>query len=1119
MAMRFPARLGLAALMTIAGPAGAALGYYQYPAATDDALIFASEGDLWRKAHDAERATRLTTHEGWEAWPHVSPDGTRVAFTASFDAPAQAYVMPVEGGPPRQLTHEIAGVTVRGWSPDGRVLYTSRDIPGTSRVRELRLVDPDSGAVTRLPLRYATTGTFSDDGGTLFFVRHGVATVGDNARLYRGGATAQLWRWSLGGDAEAVRLAPEFDGPIHHPMFWRGRLYFLSDASGWDNLWSMTPEGGDLRQHTTFTGWRLQRPTLRNGIVHYQRGADIYRFDLDAGAETKVNIRLVTDGDRARRRWIEQPLTYMETATLGDGGRRVAITARGHVVVAGTDERRRVELRFPPGARAREAVLDPAGDWVYVILGEDAASEIWRFRADGSGTGEQLTRDATTHRWRMKLSPDGATLLHTDMARRLYALDLASGKNRLLYTAERSTDDPIRVSSFSPGGRWVAIAAEIHPPRSAVLVVDLETGEAHRVTSGRYHSFAPAFSPDGAWLYFLSDRHFAAEPGAPWVDRFMGASFAERSQLFAVALTGDTRFPFDAPTELSPQPEGDAAGPIDADATSAAATGDAAPAGAVTDPAARRAAEAQIDWPAAARRLHQVPIAPGTYENLTLTNDRVYLLAGSGRAKALVTLALGHEEPELETYLEGVTSFQLSADGARLLVITPGKSDEQPPNLHILPAGATAPDDRSALQVRTDGWRLALEPAAEWRQQFLDGWRMHRDFSFDSNMRGVDWDAVRDRLLPLTARIGHRGELDDLFAQMVWPLGILHSQIVPGEAPEDDENAVQSTLGAHYAAAPAGVRITDIYDYEFERPQTAPPLLAPGTDVRVDDVITHVNRRRVHRPGELAEALYFQAGQQVLLTLQRGGQPLEQVVVPLAADENDRLRYQDWVHDNATRVDRASDGEVGYLHLRAMGSSDIASFARDWFAQLDKPGMIIDVRDNNGGNIDSVIVTQLLRRVWSYWRFDGVTYGNMQQAYRGHLAVLINAGTYSDGDTFAAAVKTLEIAPLIGERTAGAGIWLSARNRLADQGRARIAESPQFNLRGEWLIEGKGVSPDLEVVAPPHALFEGRDAQLDAAVAYLRERIAAEPVPALSPRPIPPVGEPGVDADAATLQH
>jgi tricorn protease len=998
--------------------------------------------------------------------------------------------MSVSGGEPRQLTFETVAPTVRGWSPDGRVLYSSRSMEGATRVRELRLVDPQTLAVERIPLRYATTGSFSDDGNTLYFTRHGIATVNDSARLYRGGGMSQLWQFNLAGGREAERLAEDFAGPIEKPMFWNERIYFVSDQSGFDNIWSMNLRGRDIEQHSDFSDWRLSGASLHDGVVYYQRGADIYSFDLASERETAIAITLASDGDKRRERWIESPMDYLSDASLGGAGEQVALGARGRVVLVGNDARRRVELPIPADARARSAVLDAEGEWVYAIVDQGERGEIWRFAADGSIRAEQLTYDAVDHRWNLTLSPDGQWLIHHDKSARLYKLNLETLDNSLIQQNSSMNDEDFDGFSFSPDGRYMAFRTTGDRPVGSVIAVhDLQGGATSVITSDKYISGFPAFSDDGDWLYFLSQRNFSASPASPWGDRNMGVDFDKRTQLFALALQAGVTFPFAEPNELTLAQQAE-----ESEADSDEGEADTVP--------------MEVDWSASAQRLYQVPIPAGNYSGLKATADRLYLLESDGGPASLKSLAI-EPEAELQQFAARVSSFELSNDNSRLFLRGSGSN----PTLAIVPAGEKAPEDLGEYRLRTEGWRIAIDPAQEWEQLFLDGWRMHRDFAFDPDMRGVDWNGVRDRLLPLASRIGHRGDLADLFGQMASEIGILHSQVNGGDYPDDEESGDLASLGARYRPLDGGLEIIQIYQSEAERPESLGPLQQPGVDVREGDVITQVNNRPVTSLRELEQALMFQSGQQLLLQTSRNGESILNVVKPITAGAETMLRYDDWVGDNAAKVAAAGEGEIGYLHMRAMTGSDLASFARDFFPQNRMSGLIVDVRDNSGGNIDSIIINQFLRQAWAFWEFEpgGPTYPNMQETFRGHLAVLINAGTYSDGESFAAGIKALELGPLIGERTAGAGIWLSDRNRLADGGISRIAESPQYGLDGRWLIEGVGISPDIEVIAEPHALFNGEDQQLQAAIDYLQREIRRNPVPELRPQPLPPMGERGRD--------
>lgn len=329
--------------------------------------------------------------------------------------------------------------------------------------------------------------------------------------------------------------------------------------------------------------------------------------------------------------------------------------------------------------------------------------------------------------------------------------------------------------------------------------------------------------------------------------------------------------------------------------------------------------------------------------------------------------------------------------------------------------------------------------------------------------------------------------------------------------PSDPDAPTPASLGAEFKQARSGIEIVRIYDYDEEMPSEAAPLAIEGVDAREGDQITAVNGIRTETLEALYRALRNQVGKQVLLDLKRGREDIKTVVIPVDHKQDSGFRYRNWVQGNRKKVE-AVDDDLGYLHLAAMGKSDVASFAREFYASNDKQGIIIDVRRNGGGNVDSWIIDRLMRQAWMFWQLDSMEpYVNLQNTFRGHLVVLADAGTYSDGETFTAAIKALDIAPVIGKRTAGAGVWLSGRNRLSDFGIARVAEFPAYAMDGRLIVEGRGVSPTIEVDNLPHATFRGSDLQLDTAIEYLRKKIEDEPIPELKPLPFPDHGQPADD--------
>lgn len=1103
----FMAAGSLAAL--IASPLAAEEGFYQHPAASGNVLVFASEGDLWRTGRSGGAAIRLTNHEGEESDPAISPDGTMVAFTASYDSDRDVYVMPLGGGMPRRLTFEGGFVRAIGWTPQGEVIYAS-SLTGAGQAEVLHIVSPAGGQAAALPLWRANDAAFGADGRTLFFTRRGLfARARDNAVLYRGGGMEQLWRWQTGSDAEAVQLLADFGAPIRMPMPHGGRVFFVSDKSGKDAVWSVAEDGSDVRQESPELPFPVLQANSDGGDIFLQNGADLHVFSPGRGTIARIAIDLVTDREQTRLRAIDNPLRFFEGARLSASGEMVAVTARGRAALAAPGQLRRIELPVPLAARARKVVQAPDGKQVFMILDEGAHGDIYAMPTDGTGAPEPVTRGYDAHIWSFAVAPDSKTIVIWDKQARLQKVDVATGRVTLLARNESGNDDAFFDLAFSPDGSHIAYAETALTNAgntSDIIIQNLATGRRVQATSGKYNSYAPTFAHDGAWLYFISDRNFAPEPGNPWGDRNMGPAFPDRGEIYALQLDPEADFRLVEQNELTRSAKDAAQDGEDSDAQADAAKGEVK--GKSKDTKGKRATAQQgIVLDGVAERLYKLPVKPGVERLLLAAENFLYTRRGDN----IVSIAIDRRDPREEVFAAGAQTMELSGDRQNALVV--GGPDDKP-SLALVPVGARQPDKLGPYQVRLDDWRLTVDPRAEWRQIFIDAWRLHRDFLYDPALRGVDWNAVRAAREPFLNRIGSRAELDTILGEMASQVGILHSQVRGADLPLDRENPAMAFLGARVTPVAEGLRIDDILRAEADLVALRPPLRRPGVDVRIGDVIRLVDGRPVASLADLQTALATKAGQQVRLDLNRAGRPISAIVEPMTLDGNYTAHYRDFVERKRAATERLSGGQIGYLHLRAMGPNDLAGFARDYFPQISKPGLIIDVRGNSGGNIDSFIVAMLLRKAWAFWAQPdgrGVATTNMQNAYRGHIAVLIDERTYSDGETFAAAVKALGIAPLVGTRTAGAGVWLSDRNPLADRGMVRAAENAQYAIDGTWIVEGRGIAPDREVENLPHATFKGNDAQLEAAVGMLSETIARQPVPPLVPRPLPPLGTPASD--------
>lgn len=1104
--------LALAAAFATAH-ASAADPYFRFPAVRGDTVVFTAEGDLWRTSVSGGKAQRLTTHAAAETNAALSFDGKLVAFTASYEGAQEAYVMPLDGGLPKRLSFENGNVLVLGWTPQGEVLVSTENTTGPARHRVIAAINPQTMKRRVLPLADANDAVLDDAGHTVYFTRMGLAMTGDHVKNYRGGAHAQLWRFDLDAKREAELLFADDPANNSRPMWWKGRLYFTSDDAGSDNLWSSNPDGSDRKQLTRHKEWDVRSAALGDGRIVYQLGADLHVFDIASGADSLLKASLVSDFDQQRTRLIRSPLDALTGIEVANKAERIVLTARGHVTVAGLHNQRRVEIAVPEGARARGAVFSHDDKYIFAIVDASGENEIWRYAADGSGHGEQLTRDgAGNHRWALYPSPDGKWIAHTDKHGRTWLLELASGKNLVIDDAGKVGLERSDEVVWSPDSRNVAfVRAGSAEQRNQIGMYNLDSKELAFVTTDRYTASAPTFSPDGKWLYFLSARHFNVGNSSVWADRDMGPVFDKRIGVFALALQAGTRFPFKPDDELSKPEEKPSA---DSKSSETVAVAEKVVAAAMADakPAAPKAEDKKpklppVEYAGLRERLYEVPLAPGNYTALAVDDKRLYLLESDGRRQGtLKTLAISRTAPQPEVFVANVRDFGLTDDRKHVFYRTASMTG--PGEMMFVDAGAKAPTDLTKARIKIDDWTIVSNPRLEWKQMFNDAWRMHRDYLYDNKMRGVDWNAVKARYAPLVDRVTDRAELDDVLGMMIGEVGALHSQVRPGDIRKPPFEGAPAGLGAVLTRVADGYRVDRIYRSEPELPEERGPLAAPDVNVKEGDIITSVNGHALAEVRDIADELLNQAGRQTLLTVKHpGGTPRKVIVTPVPTVRQSSLRYADWEQGRAAAVDQASGGKIGYLHLRAMGPTDIDSFARNFYANINKDGLIIDVRRNNGGNIDSWIIEKLLRKAWMYWTANGSPpRPNMQNTFRGHLVVLIDQMTYSDGETFSAGIKALKLAPLVGKRTAGAGVWLSDGNGLADNGMARVAQNPQFAAEdGKWLVEGVGVSPDVEVDNLPNETFNGRDRQLETAIQMLQKKLKEEPVAHYKPSDIPAI--------------
>lgn len=1060
-------------------------GYYRFPAIHGDTIVFTAEGDLWTVSASGGLARRITTHQGEESHPSVSPDGRTVAFSATYEGSIEVFTMPINGGLPKRQTWQEEASIVASWTPANRLLYATSYY---STLPDMQLIELDlEGGYNRVPLSQSSEGNYDEDGSWLYFVRP--AFHGNVTKRYTGGTARRIWKFKQ-GEAEAIPLTADYVGESHTPMWWQKRVYFISDRDGTMNIWSMRSNGKRLTQHTYHSGWDVRDAALHEGRIVYQVGADLWLYDIQTERSNVISITLATDVDQWRDKWIKKPVEFLTSMNINSTGDRVVVTARGRLFVLAAKQGRLVRVSNVAGVRYRDGVFMPDGETIMALSDETGEFEFVRLPATGVGEQKVITNDGKILRFRPYPSADGKWIAYSDQNRDLWLLNLQSGSQRVISLNREGVGD----IAWSPDSQWLAFQQTATNSFSQILLFNADNETVSTLTSDRVNSWSPAWDPKGDWLYFVSDRELKSLVETPWGPRQPEPYFDKSNKIYQVALRSGLRSPFKPRDELfqpvaenNSKKKGDNNGNLEG--------------GATKNDDENKPTTLIIELKNLHQRIREVPVRPGNITGLAVNEKFLFWIeqnSGPDPKSHLMATKISHDKPARKILMRDIRFFELSGDGKKILI-------HSKQNLYVIDATDKAPSKPGQHLIKLDAWNFVINVREDWRQIFLDAWRMQRDYFYDPNMHGVDWLAVRDKYLPLVERVTTRLELSDLIGRVTGELSALHSGVYGGDTRRGRDFVVVAGLGARLSRdSDAGGYVVDhIYLSDPDYPHELSPLNDADLDVRQGDVISALNGIETLSVTDIGVLLRNQVGKQVRMQiLRQGADPREVIVVPIK-DER-ALRYRDWRYSRRMRVEKQGDGKIGYVHLSAMGGRNLTEWYRQYYPVFNRQGLIIDVRHNRGGNIDSLILEKLLRKAWFYWKGRvEVPYWNMQYAFRGHMVVLCDQNTASDGEAFAEGFKRLQLGQVIGTRTWGGEIWLNRQNKLSDQG---IATAPMWGVysdAGEWLVEQHGVEPDIDIDNLPHATFRGEDAQLNRAIDVLLKKIEKEPrlVPEAPPYP------------------
>ena len=955
--------------------------------------------------------------------------------------------MSADGGPVRRLTYwGDRFATVRGWVSDNEVLVLSRTGQHSS-MKTWAFAVPLSGPARRLD--YGPAGDVAVCDGAVLV---GSAMNFEPAepaqwKRYRGGAGGKIW-YSPDG-SHYTRIFADVGNNLVNPMFVGPRVVFLSDHEGTGALYSALPDGTDLRRHTDLGQYYARHATTDGQRVVYQRAGEIWMLESLDAEPVRLDIRL--SGVRSGR--APYPVSaklQLGSFALDSTGRVLGAEVRGTVHwLPGRDGPARA-LLAEPGVRGRLPVVIPGTDAVACASdngGEDGLDVI---PADGSAA-RRIGHGEFGRILELAVAPHGRTAAVACADGRL--LTVALDGEPVITEIARSTNAEVAGLAFSPDSALLAWSQPWRPERGAsqIRLARLADGTVSDVTPPRFDDSSPAFTLDGKYLAFLLNRAFDPVYDAHHFD----LGFLPGVRPYLVPLLATTPSPF-AP-ELNGRPA-EPEGPGEVPAT------------------------VGLDVAGLAERIVPFPVAAGRYDKLRAAKDGVVWLdmplagelgetvigaAGEQPESRLVRYDLAQCRRSVE--VEALDDYAVSADGARLAYRTSE-------SLEIKPTGLD-----EVVSVDLDRIRVTVEPPAEWTQMYHETWRLMRDNFWRADMAGVDWAAMADRYRPLLDRIGSTDDLHDVLWELQGEMGSSHAGLRPPAAGGDPALA-QGLLGADVKRAEDGTwRIARILPGESSVIGARSPLAAPGVAAAPGDLIVAVDGRPVDPDLGPNALLAGKADKPVELTLRRDGADRRAVVVPLASEH--AARYYDLAARQRAAVCEASGGRLGYLNIPDMMARGWAEFHRDLYTEFRRDGLIVDLRDTQGGDAGQLVAEKLARRIigWNVSRYEEPS-SYPADAPRGPIVAITDEYASSGGDIVIQALKSYGIATVVGTRTWGGVLGVDLKYELVDGTMVAQPKYAWWFADVGWAVENHGVDPDVEVTIAPHDWAAGRDPQLDTAV-------------------------------------
>jgi tricorn protease len=1070
------------------------------PTISADHVAFVYAGDLWRTTGNGERPQRLTAQKGQKLNPLFSPDGRWIAFSGNYDGNLSVYVISAEGGAPRRLTYHPGEDFVRGWTPAGHALFSSAREGLAPRVRRLYSIPVDGGHPTALPMPMAERGAWSPDGRRIAYTAYYEAFW--SWKRYRGGMTVPIWVLDL-ATFEHVEI-PHENASDTFPCWVGDTLFFLSDRNGTMNLFRYDFGTNAVTQQTFHQDFDVRSLTSDGQRLAYEQGGRLYVFTPETRQSRALSITITADLPATRPHY-QQAAPCIEKAGISPTGVRAVFEARGEIITVPAGKGDIRNLTHTPGVAERDPAWSPDGQRIAYF--SDARGEYELVIADQQGVQQRSYPLGTPSFFHAPCwSPDSTRIAYTDKALNLYYITLETGA--IVHVDTDTYDHPVRSldPAWSPDSAWLVYTKRLPNHLRAVFLHELASGEPHQVSDGMSDTISACFSKDGKHLFFAASVNYALNTG--WLDMSSYERPVNRN-LYVVVLRSDDPSPLapesdeepDANKQVAPHP--------------AAQSKDSPP---IETADAAASAPVRIDMDGLGQRIVALPIPPGDYFRLQVTDGTLFYLQSApdrwvdpeAAPNSNKLHAYDMKARTSAVFVEKVRDYWVSANGKKLLYQT-----GTPPTFAIVDVDKPPQGDDGKLNL--DAAEILVDPRAEWQQIFREAYRIHRDYFYDPHMHGLDWHSTAEKYRAFLAHLGHRDDLNYLLAEMSGELVAGHAYVRMGDIPAPEPVKV-GLLGADYEVVGGAYRIRRIYAGLNWQPELRAPLTEPGVNVRVGEYILAVNGRTLRAPTSIYQLFEQTADRITELRISPTPDDADaRTVTVRPIDDESRLRHRSWVEQNRRMVDQLSGGRVAYIYMADTGQIGYEAFNRYYFSQLDKQAVVLDERFNGGGSIADYVVDLLNRPVLSHWATrEGRPFSSPNASIFGPKVMIINELSGSGGDALPLFFRRRGLGKLVGKRTWGGLIGIYDYPPLIDGGMFTSPRLAIYSPDGEWEVENEGVAPDIEIEMTPKAVIEGHDPQLEQAVALVLAELERAPR-AMAPRPAPapravitkPSAEPG----------